>query len=146
MFSPKKNLKIYLVCREEYFDRKNPYGTGERDYEDNADRYIFFCKAVVEALRLADLQADIVHCHDWQTALLPLLLREQERRHGLHARPKDRVYDSQYRLPGTLPRGHISLPYSTYPKSFPNNMDAGWSTTASDQFHGRREKYCSQTG
>lgn len=81
MFSPRKNLKVYLICREEYFDRRAPYGNGERDYEDNADRFIFFCKGVVETLRLADVQADVVHCHDWQAALLPLLLREAERRH-----------------------------------------------------------------
>jgi starch synthase len=83
VFSPRKNLTVHLICREEYFDRRNPYGNGERDYEDNADRYIFFCKAVVEMLRLGDLQADVVHCHDWQAALLPVLLRETERRHGV---------------------------------------------------------------
>jgi starch synthase len=82
VFSPRANLKVYLICREEFFDRRAPYGTGERDYEDNADRFIFFCKAVVEMLRLGDLQADVVHCHDWQAALLPILLRETERRHG----------------------------------------------------------------
>jgi starch synthase len=82
VFSPRKNLKVYLICREEFFDRRAPYGNGERDYEDNADRFIFFCKGVIETLRLADLQADVVHCHDWQAALLPLLLREAERRHG----------------------------------------------------------------
>ncbi|MEY2880681.1 MAG: hypothetical protein RLZZ15_3061 [Verrucomicrobiota bacterium] len=81
-FSPRKNLTVYLVCREEFFDRKNPYGTGERDYDDNADRFTFFCKGVVETLRLGDIQADIVHSHDWQAALLPLLVREAERRHG----------------------------------------------------------------
>jgi starch synthase len=81
MFSPRPNLKIYLVCREEFFDRRAPYGTSERDYEDNADRFIFFCKGVVEMLRIGDLQADIVHCHDWQASLLPVLLREAERRH-----------------------------------------------------------------
>jgi starch synthase len=81
VFSPRKNLKVYLICREEYFDRRAPYGNGERDFEDNADRFIFFCKGVVETLRLADIQADVVHCHDWQAALLPLLLREAERRH-----------------------------------------------------------------
>lgn len=81
VFSPRKNLTIYLICREEFFDRRGAYGTGERDFEDNADRFIFFCKGVVETLRLADLQADIVHSHDWQAALLPLLLREAERRH-----------------------------------------------------------------
>jgi starch synthase len=83
VFAPRENLKVYLICREEYFDRRAPYGTGERDYEDNADRFIFFSKGVVETLRLADLQADVVHGHDWQGALLPLLLREAERRHRL---------------------------------------------------------------
>ena len=80
-FSPRPNLKVYLICREEFFDRRNPYGNGERDYEDNAERFIFFCKAVVEMIRLGDLQPDIVHCHDWQAALLPIWLREAERRH-----------------------------------------------------------------
>ncbi len=83
VFSPRKNLRVFLICREEYFDRSAPYGNGERDYEDNADRFIFFCKGVVETLRLADLQADVVHAHDWQAALLPLLVREAERRHNV---------------------------------------------------------------
>lgn len=81
VFSPRKNLLVYLICREEFYDRRAPYGNGERDYEDNSDRFVFFCKGVVETLRLADVQADVVHCHDWQAALLPLLLREAERRH-----------------------------------------------------------------
>src|ERR1043166_9725539 len=83
VFSPRKNLKVHLICREEFFDRRALYGNGERDYEDNAERFIFFCKAVVETLRLGDLQADVVHCHDWQSALLPVLLRETERRHNV---------------------------------------------------------------
>ncbi len=82
-FSPSKNLTVFLVVRDEFYDRRFPYGNGERDYEDNSDRFIFFCKAVVETMRLADLGADIVHAHDWQTALLPLLLREAERRFGV---------------------------------------------------------------
>ena len=83
VFSPRKNLSVYLICREEFFDRRAPYGNGERDYEDNADRFIFFCKGVVEMIRLGDLQADVVHCHDWQAALVPVLLRDAERRHGV---------------------------------------------------------------
>jgi starch synthase len=83
VFSPRPGLTVYLIGREEFFDRRNPYGNGERDYEDNADRYIFFCKAVAETLRLADLGADIVHAHDWQAALLPLMVRAAERRHGI---------------------------------------------------------------
>lgn len=83
VYSPRKNLALYLICRDEYFDRSNPYGNGDRDYEDNADRFIFFAKGVIEALRLLDMQADIVHAHDWQVALVPLLLRVAERRHGV---------------------------------------------------------------
>lgn len=82
-FSPRENLIVYLICREEFFDRRNPYGNGERDYEDNHHRFIFFCKGVVEALRLNEIGADVVHGHDWQAGLLPLLLRHAEQRHGV---------------------------------------------------------------
>jgi starch synthase len=82
-FSPRRNLTVYFICRDEFFDRRSPYGNGERDYEDNSERFTFFAKAVVETLRLADLGADIVHAHDWQAALVPLLLREVERRSGV---------------------------------------------------------------
>jgi starch synthase len=81
-FSPRRNLTVYLVCRDEFFDRSRPYGNGERDYEDNAERYLFFCKAAVETLRLMELQIDVAHAHDWQGALFPLLLRDAERRFG----------------------------------------------------------------
>lgn len=83
VFSPRTNLRVFAICREEYFDRRGPYGNGERDYEDNHNRFIFFCKAVVETLRVSGLQADVVHSHDWQAALVPVLLRHEERRHGV---------------------------------------------------------------
>lgn len=83
-FSPEPNLKIYLICREEFFDRKRPYGNGERDYEDNHHRFIFFCKSILEVMRRTDLNADVVHGHDWQAGLLPLMLRVEEARGGRH--------------------------------------------------------------
>ncbi|CAM3117847.1 glycogen synthase GlgA [Rariglobus hedericola] len=82
-FSPAPNLTLHLVCREEFFDRRNPYGTPERDYEDNHHRFIFFCKGVVEAMRFMELRADVIHGHDWQCGLLPLLLRHTEQRYGI---------------------------------------------------------------
>ena len=71
---------LYVIRRDEYFDRRQPYGQGGRDYDDNDRRFTFFAKAVVEVLRVVDFKADILHCHDWQTGLLPLLLRFQEGR------------------------------------------------------------------
>ncbi|MFA5058739.1 MAG: glycogen/starch synthase, partial [Opitutaceae bacterium] len=79
----KKGLTVYFISREEFFDRRQLYGNGERDYEDNDARFVFFCKAVVEVMRIAEIRADIVHGHDWQAALLPLLLRFEERRSGV---------------------------------------------------------------
>lgn len=79
--TPARGPTVYFVCKEEYFDRRHPYGVPERDYEDNAERFIFFCRAVVESMRVLKLGADILHCHDWQTALLPLFLRAEEGRH-----------------------------------------------------------------
>jgi starch synthase len=79
----KKGLTVYFIGRDEFFDRQFPYGNGERDYEDNDARFIFFCKAVVEVMRIAEIRADVVHSHDWQAALLPLLLRFEERRSGI---------------------------------------------------------------
>jgi len=78
-----RNLHLYLISREEYFDRSKPYGTGIRDYSDNDERFIFFCKAVLETLVLENFHCDIVHCHDWQSALIPLLLRVKEAQTGL---------------------------------------------------------------
>ncbi len=72
--------RLYVVRRDEYFDRRYPYGVGNRDYDDNAERFIFLDKSVVEILRLAGLKADIVHSHDWQTGLVPVLVRAAEQR------------------------------------------------------------------
>ena len=120
MFSPRKNLKIHLVCREEFFDRRNPYGNGERDYEDNADRFIFFCKGVVEALRLTDLQADVVHAHDWQAALLPMLLRDAERRYDVTLAVKTVFTIHNIAYQGLFPRTVFAR--TNLPEDL-NNMD-----------------------
>ena len=98
----KKGLTVYFIGREEFFDRRLPYGNGERDYEDNDARFVFFCKAVVEVMRIAEIRADVVHSHDWQAALLPLLVRYEERRSGICARDEDRVHHSQHRVSGNL--------------------------------------------
>jgi starch synthase len=82
---PANNLPLYLVDAPAYFHREgNPYTdvTG-RDWGDNADRFALFCRAVVEvALGSGDTpwRADVVHCNDWQTGLIPPLLALQAHR------------------------------------------------------------------
>ncbi|MCM3627308.1 glycogen synthase GlgA [Paenibacillus glycanilyticus] len=61
---------FYLIDNEFYFRRKGLYG-----YGDDAERFVFYSVAVMEAVRYMDFKPDIVHCHDWQAGLIPFLLR-----------------------------------------------------------------------
>src|SRR6195952_2772055 len=107
--NPRPGVILYLICREEFFDRKLPYWTGERDYDDNDARFIFFQKAVVELLRLTYFKADIVHCHDWQTGMLPLFLREAERRYELTLALKTVFTIHNIAYQGVFPRKSFAL-------------------------------------
>lgn len=70
-------VQVFLVARDEYFDRSGVYGTDDRDYQDNAARFIFFTKCVLELARRADPAPQVLHLHSWETALAPALVRDQ---------------------------------------------------------------------
>lgn len=61
------NTVYYFVDNEYYFKRKNLYG-----YGDDGERFAFFSRAVIELLPRLDFMPDILHCNDWQTALVPI--------------------------------------------------------------------------
>ncbi|HVU17237.1 MAG TPA: glycogen synthase GlgA [Candidatus Didemnitutus sp.] len=107
--SPSPHLTINLIARDEFFDRRHLYWNGERDYDDNDARFIFFCAAVVEHLRGQAAPADVVHGHDWQAGLLPLLLRHAEQRSGIHLarRTVFTVHNLIYQ--GLFPRASFAL-------------------------------------
>jgi starch synthase len=68
------SVPTYLVRADRYFDREGLYNPAGGDYPDNAERFVFFCRAVLEWLRHAGAP-DVLHVHDWQTALAPAFLR-----------------------------------------------------------------------
>lgn len=70
-------VQLFLVQHEEFFDRSGLYGTDGRDYEDNAARFIFFSKAVLELAGRLTPAPDLIHVHDWQTALIPVLVKDR---------------------------------------------------------------------
>jgi starch synthase len=70
--------QVYLVRRDEYFDRSGIYGADARSYEDNAERFIFFSKAVLELAGRMSPSPEVIHCHDWTTALVPVFARERQ--------------------------------------------------------------------
>jgi starch synthase len=104
-----KNLTLYLVRRDESFDRTFPYGPPGSEYEDSYARFLIFCKAVADALCRFDQPVDIVHCHDWPAALLPLLLRVEERKRGLSAAARTVFTLHHPAFQGVYPRRVFSL-------------------------------------
>ncbi|MDD8026655.1 MAG: glycogen synthase GlgA [Acidobacteriota bacterium] len=72
----------YPVCfieQARYFERSEGaglYGTPSGDFPDNGERFAFFCRAVLEALKGLPFEADIIHANDWQAALAPAYLRQ----------------------------------------------------------------------
>ncbi|MBI4688753.1 MAG: glycogen synthase [Nitrospirae bacterium] len=70
-----KGTSVYFIKRDEFFDREDLYGTPQGDYADNAARFIFFSRGILEACKALKIKPDIIHCHDWQTGLVPLYLK-----------------------------------------------------------------------
>ncbi|TCO88450.1 glycogen synthase (ADP-glucose) [Chthoniobacter flavus] len=71
-------VQVFLLKQDEFFDRTGLYGTEGHDYPDNAERFIYFSRAVVELARRAMPPPDILHVHDWQVGLIPALVKEKK--------------------------------------------------------------------
>ena len=74
---PDSQIPVFAVENRDYFGRDHLYGESGEGYADNCERYVFFCRAVLEAVRLMDWKPDVVHANDWQTGLIPALLRTE---------------------------------------------------------------------
>jgi starch synthase len=70
-----RTVPVYFVGHDDYFDREGFYGDSEGEFPDNAERFIFFARAVLETCKALDFQPDIIHCNDWQTGLIPCYLK-----------------------------------------------------------------------
>lgn len=71
-----KNPRVLFIESDLYFRRSGIYGRSAfKAYPDNDERYATFSRAVLEYLKISGFNPDIIHCHDWQTGLIPLYLR-----------------------------------------------------------------------
>ncbi|MCK5706272.1 MAG: glycogen synthase GlgA [Candidatus Aureabacteria bacterium] len=71
----KKN-KIYFVKNDKLFDRDGLYVDEKgKDFKDNLERFVFYSRAVLEFMKLFNFKADVIHCNDWQSGLIPAYLK-----------------------------------------------------------------------
>ena len=65
-----EGMPAYLVGNDKYFGREEVYG-----YDDDGERFVFFCRAALEMLKALDWQPDVIHCNDWHTGIIPNWLK-----------------------------------------------------------------------
>lgn len=70
-----QTIPVYFIGRDEFFDREYLYSTPKGDYFDNAERFIFFSRAVLHLARLLSFPPDLIHHHEWQTGLISAYLK-----------------------------------------------------------------------
>ncbi len=112
--------QVLLIHNDALFGRPGIYGDEGVPYDDNALRFTFFSRAVVELAKRLDPQPDILHLHDWQTALVPVLVREQ-----------------QLAFKTVLTLHNLSFQGSFPPSNFVfTNLPAHWMTPMGLEFYG----------
>lgn len=74
---PTARMQVYFIDNEEYFQRKFTHTDKDgKFYDDNDERSMFFCKGVLETVKKLGWTPDIIHCHGWMTAAMPLYLKK----------------------------------------------------------------------
>lgn len=70
-----EDIPVYFIDYEAFFGRAGIYDDGQSEHPDNAARFGFFSRAVIELCRAIEFRPDVIHCNDWPTALIPPYLK-----------------------------------------------------------------------
>lgn len=102
-----QKVLVYFLANDRYFNREGLYAHPEtkKYFPDNDERFIFFCRGVLETLKRLRWQPDVIHCNDWQTALIPAYLKTIYRN------------DPFFRNVKTVFTIHSLASHGTFPKS-----------------------------
>ncbi|WP_419658811.1 GlgA: glycogen synthase [Desulfosarcina variabilis str. Montpellier] len=118
-------VPTYFVDNEAFFNREDFYAIGDWNYPDNLERFVFFCKAALECCKALDFLPDVIHCNDWQTAVLPVMLKAiyagYRQDAFFHPIPKCVYTIHNISYQGRFPEDHwpiLSLPRGYYTNDF----------------------------
>ncbi|HET9235081.1 MAG TPA: 1,4-alpha-glucan branching protein domain-containing protein, partial [Candidatus Eisenbacteria bacterium] len=81
---PRSQVPVYFLEHRGYFDRPTLYGPSGAEYGDNIERFAFLSRGALEAALALGFQPDVVHAHDWHTALVPMYMNGDARLGALH--------------------------------------------------------------
>jgi starch synthase len=113
----------YFIEHDDFFNRPELYGTRNGDYPDNAHRFIFFSRGVLEACSSMALAPDILHSNDWQTGLIPLYIKTLYRRGFEKTATVFTIHNLGYQ--GTFPPAAMTL----------TGLSSDWFTPSGIEFY-----------
>ncbi|MBI3851869.1 MAG: glycogen synthase GlgA [Verrucomicrobia bacterium] len=106
---PEKNLTLHFISQPEFYDRAGLYQGNGSDYPDNAERFIFFSKCVAHLGRHLPWKPELLHVHDWQTGLVPILMLHQNLQEGWGQSPRTCLTIHNLAYQGIFSRAHYEL-------------------------------------
>lgn len=123
----REETDFYFIEKDDYYNREFLYGAPSGDYPDNALRFAFFAKAVLESCQALNFKPDVVHYNDWQTALIPFYLKYIPR------------YLNFFNTPGTLFTVHNLAYQGLFPRETMPEVDipSDFFTPETLEFYGK---------
>ena len=114
---------FYFIDHPPFYDRADLYGERDGDYPDNAERFIFFSKCVVNLARYLPWQPEVLHVHDWQTALVAAFVKDEKARGGWASPPPVCLTIHNLAYQGIFPAAKFAL--TNLPSGFfqPDGME-----------------------
>ncbi|PYJ08072.1 MAG: glycogen synthase GlgA [Verrucomicrobia bacterium] len=120
---PETGFTIYFVEQRDFYQRSGLYQENGADYGDNAERFIFFSKAIAHLALNLPAQPDVVHLHDWQTGFAALFLHEQQRRAGQGSARRICMTVHNLAYQGVFPREQYALTNLPWEYFTPNGVE-----------------------
>lgn len=103
-----KNVKVYFLRHQKFYDRPNIYGDEKGDYPDNLERFAFLCHESLLLMKDLGVAVDIIHCHDWQTSLIPVILKEHYKDDPFFQKTRTVVTVHNFGYQGVFPKEGFS--------------------------------------
>ncbi len=118
---PGSEVPVYFIEHEGFFGRKGLYDEEGEGYSDNADRFIFFSKAVMQIAKKLHFKPDVIHANDWHTAAIPVLLNTTY------------AFDPDFEHTGTLLSIHNLQHQGKFSKETMDLLGIGWEHFNADE-------------
>jgi starch synthase len=77
-YLPGSDVPVYFIEQHDYYNRGGLYFENGEDYKDNCERFVFFCRAVLDVIDQVLPDTELVHCHDWAAGLVPIYLQTEQ--------------------------------------------------------------------